>query len=103
MAQDERNIHSLNERSETHSTTDGASDLTFEAVQQLVLETRASLDILTEMICLIYADGDKKIYDKTLQALRYRQKEAETRIRDNRSMFGSGSSDDTENAAARLK
>lgn len=82
MAHGENNIHPLNDNTSTSKPGESSSDLTHEAVQQLVLETRASLDILTEMVCLIYADGDEEKYNKTLEALEYRQQEAESRILD---------------------
>ena len=42
--------------------------------------TSVAHDILTEMVCLIYADGDEEKYRHTLEALKYRQKEGESRI-----------------------
>ena len=82
VTQSENNIHPLNDKGSNNNTSKSSSDLTFEAIHQLVVETRASLDILTEMVCLIYADGDEEKYRQTLDALEYRQKEAESRILD---------------------
>ena len=82
VTQSENNIHPLNDKGSNNNTSKSSSDLTFEAIHQLVIETRASLDILTEMVCLIYADGDEEKYRQTLDALEYRQKEAESRILD---------------------
>ena len=78
----ENNIHPLNDDASKNTPSKSPSDLTSEATQQLVVETRASLDILTEMVCLIYADGNEKKYRQTLEALEYRQKEAESRLLD---------------------
>ncbi len=82
MTKGENNIHPLNNDASKNSPSASPSDLTLEAIQQLVVETRASLDILTEMVCLIYADGNEEKYRQTLEALEYRQKEAESRFLD---------------------
>lgn len=55
-------------------------DLSMKTVKRLLVETRAALDVLTEMVCLLYADGDENEYHETIRALKQRQKQSEERV-----------------------
>lgn len=51
--------------------------LSMDEVKSLLVETRAAVDVLTEMVCLLYADGDEKKYRETIRALKQRQVQSE--------------------------
>jgi len=63
-----------------HPHSSKSEDMSMEAVKTLVVETRAALDVLTEMVCLLYADGDKNEYHETIRALKHWQAQSEEQV-----------------------
>jgi len=67
--------------SPSEPSTDDKS-LPVDEVYELFAQTKASLEVLTELVCLLYAKEDQETYERTLQAIRMRQSHARDLIID---------------------